>query len=56
MCASLISLCVKMLTNWLCMQEWELAGCLSMLEELKKEKGGKEAHHFCQDLLMLLPD
>lgn len=44
-----------MLTNWLCLQEWELAGCISVLEELKKGKGGKEARHFCQGLLMLLP-
>lgn len=37
---------IEMLTNWLCLQEWELAGCISVLEELKKGKGGKEALHF----------
>lgn len=49
------SIKIAMLTNWLCLQEWELAGCISVLEEPKKGKGGKEAHHFCQGLLMHLP-
>lgn len=36
-----ISQSIKMLTNWPCLQEWELAGCISMLEELKKGKRRK---------------
>lgn len=44
-----------MLTNWLCLQEWEFAGCISVLEEQRKGKGGKEACHFCQGLLIVLP-